>query len=207
MVQPKKKLFLLSTAVQLFFFVLMFFPCFSLLFLFFFHGCIADEIYGNADEMPTSEECGGETLAIPPRDVSNLNLQIVDDDDWLLICDKMEWHDLNLKEYITIDDDVATFKFCEVDEIKVGSDDDSNLDKTSVRRKMKYHHGVKHYLLRRYMAAAPHVSTDVLADVNRLDNFIICKCISTARQTQITEFTWPVIFFFFQSPFLMRTRF
>ncbi len=44
-------------------------------------------------------------------------------------------------------------------------------------------------LLHRDMAVAPHVSSDVSADVNRLDNFIICNGISTARQTQITEFT------------------
>ncbi len=40
-----------------------FFYCsyvFSLLFLFFFHGWIVDEICENADEMLTSEECGGE---------------------------------------------------------------------------------------------------------------------------------------------------
>ncbi len=44
-------------------------------------------------------------------------------------------------------------------------------------------------LLRRYMAAAPHTSSDVSADVNRLENFIICNSISTAPQTQITECT------------------
>ncbi len=44
-----------------------FFYCsyvFPLLFLLFFHGWIADEICGNVDEMPTNEECGGETA--PP---------------------------------------------------------------------------------------------------------------------------------------------
>ncbi len=46
---------------------------FPLLFLFFFHGWIADEICGNADEMPTNEECGGETHPHPPRDIPTLH--------------------------------------------------------------------------------------------------------------------------------------
>ncbi len=66
----------------------------------------------------------------------DLNLQIVDDDDeWLLIFDRAKVHDLNFKEYVNIDDDVATSVFCKVDDIvsenKVRSDDDSDLDDTS----------------------------------------------------------------------------
>ncbi len=46
----------------------------------------------------------------------DLNLQI-DDDDWLLICDRAKVPDLNFKEYVTIDDDVAVSEFCEVNNI------------------------------------------------------------------------------------------
>ncbi len=65
----------------------------------------------------------------------DLNLQIIDDDNWLLICDRAKVRDPNFKEYVTIDDDVAMSEFCEVDDLisenKVGSDDDSDLDVTS----------------------------------------------------------------------------
>ncbi len=65
----------------------------------------------------------------------DLNLQIIDDDDWLLICDMAKVHYLNFKEYVTIDDDVAASQFREVDDLisenKIGSDDDSDLDDTS----------------------------------------------------------------------------
>ncbi len=65
MVQPNKETIFTFDGSTNFFIVLMFF---SLIFLFFSHGWIPDEICGNADEMLTSEECGGETT--PPRDVS-----------------------------------------------------------------------------------------------------------------------------------------
>ncbi len=38
----------------------------------------------------------------------DFNLQL-DDDDWLFICDRAKVHDLNFKEYVTINDDVAEF--------------------------------------------------------------------------------------------------
>ncbi len=44
-------------------------------------------------------------------------------------------HDLNFKDYVTIDDDVATSEFRKLDDIvsenKVGSDNESDLDDTS----------------------------------------------------------------------------
>ncbi len=84
-------------------------------------------------------------------------------------------HDLNFKEYVTIGDDVTTSVFCEVDDIisenKVGSDDDSNLDDTSatVENEVPSRNEALEAinLLRRYMAAAPHASSDVSANVNR----------------------------------------
>ncbi len=135
----------------------------------------------------------------------DLNLQIVDDDNWLLICDGVKVHDLNFKEYVTIDDNAATSEFREVNDIilgnKVGSDDDSDLDDTStmVENEVPSRNEALEAinLLHWYMAAAPRASSHVSADVNRLENFIFCNSISIARQIQITEFTWPVTFFFF----------
>ncbi len=119
----------------------------------------------------------------------DLNIQIVDEDDWLLICDRAKVHYLNFKEYVTIDDDVATSEFCEIDDIisenKVGSDEDSDLDDTSATVENEVpsrNEAVEAInLLHQYMGAAPHASSDVSADVNRLENFIICNSISMAR--------------------------
>ncbi len=61
MVQPNMETIFTFDGSTSFFIVLMFSPCFPFLFLFFFHAWIADEICANADEMPTGEECGGET--------------------------------------------------------------------------------------------------------------------------------------------------
>ncbi len=49
----------------------VFSPFFPFFFYFFFSWLDRDEICGNADEMPTSEECGGARTTLPPRDVSN----------------------------------------------------------------------------------------------------------------------------------------
>ena len=124
-------------------------------------------------------------------------MEISDDDDWLVIREKGRAHDLCFEEYVTIDDEVATSGFREVDEIisdnTAGSDDESDADdpNTTAEDEEPPRNAALEAinLLRRYMATVPNSLCDVVPDIHKLENFIVMNSLSTARQTQMTQFT------------------
>lgn len=132
-------------------------------------------------------------------DSEDLNLEISDDDDWAVIRDKGKVHNLNFEEYVTIDDEVATSSFREVDDIlmdnAVRSDDDSDADDRNaapedevlVPSRTEALQAIN--LLRRYMATVPNAFCDAVPDVHKLENFIVTNSFSKTRQSQITDFT------------------